>query len=347
MRDSTRRPATGALPGTSGAPSANQAAEGWVRRMQTGLTLEEEMELADWLAADPQHEICLRKYQAAWDRFAPLVDTIAPDSRFEPDPAARPGRRSRRLRWIIPALGMAASITLLLLFVSRERAPSVTPTAPFQLPALCEQRTLPDGSVVELNRGARITVHFTEAERGVTLDQGEATFTVAKNPLRPFVVTAGAVGVRAVGTEFNVRFDPRMVEVLVTEGKVRIENGAANTAGGEESTTLTAGQKMSFGGNPSSPPPQVATLTPAQVDAHLAWRPKLLDFDDAPLSAIIAEFNRRNSVRLVITDSVIADRRMTATFRSDNLEGFVRLLEANIGVRALQSGENEIALVPK
>jgi transmembrane sensor len=361
MRDSTPRSGTGAFSGAPRVHPADQAAEGWMRRLQAGLTLEEEMEFAEWLAADPQHEICLRKYQAAWARFEPLVETLAPAPAFEgnssrgaDDSAARPafaGRRASRPRWIVPALGIAASITLLLLVASRERTPGGNPPQAFQLPALCEQRTLPDGSVVELNRGARITVRFTEAERRVTLDQGEATFTVEKNPLRPFVVTAGAVGVRAVGTAFNVRFDPRMVEVLVTEGKVRVENGPANPAspaGGDEAGTfLTAGQKMSFAASPAGPPPQVAMLTPAQVDAHLAWRPKMLDFDDAPLSAIIAEFNRRNSVRLVITDPVIADRRMTATFRSDNLEGFVRLIEASIGVRATQLNEGEIDLVRK
>ena len=63
-----------------------------------------------------------------------------------------------------------------------------------------ESRALDDGTVVELNGGAEIEVQFTAAERRLRLVRGEAHFQVAKNPLRPFVVEAGGVAVRAVGT---------------------------------------------------------------------------------------------------------------------------------------------------
>jgi transmembrane sensor len=52
---------------------------------------------------------------------------------------------------------------------------------------------------------------------------GEAHFFVEKDPQRPFVVNAAGIDVRAVGTAFNVRIDPAAVEVLVTEGRVRVD----------------------------------------------------------------------------------------------------------------------------
>ena len=49
-----------------------------------------------------------------------------------------------------------------------------------------DRRTLPDGSVIELNAGAEIAVNFTPAQRGVRLLRGEALFAVAHNPGSPF-----------------------------------------------------------------------------------------------------------------------------------------------------------------
>jgi transmembrane sensor len=82
--------------------------------------------------------------------------------------------------------------------------------------------TLPDGSVLQLNTDSVVETAYSPTERRVRLKKGEAFFSVAKNPQRPFWVDVGAVSVRAVGTAFNVRFRPEAVEVLVKEGKVSV-----------------------------------------------------------------------------------------------------------------------------
>src|SRR5690606_1455801 len=66
-----------------------------------------------------------------------------------------------------------------------------------------EDRTLDDGSVIRLHRGAAVTVEFSAHERHVTLTRGECSFEVAKDSTRPFVVESSGVAVRAVGTAFN------------------------------------------------------------------------------------------------------------------------------------------------
>ncbi len=85
-----------------------------------------------------------------------------------------------------------------------------------------EKRVLPDGSVVELKEGASIAVDFNAATRRVALQRGEAYFQVAGNPVRPFVVSAGSIEARAVGTAFTVQLGSSAVEVLVTEGRVAV-----------------------------------------------------------------------------------------------------------------------------
>jgi transmembrane sensor len=106
--------------------------------------------------------------------------------------------------------------------------------------------SLPDGSVVELKPGARFRVEFAPAMRRVVLEAGEAHFAVRKETARPFVVAAGAVEVRAVGTAFAVDYARRSVAVLVTEGRVAVVGHADPQSGGaaERPTELVeAGQR--------------------------------------------------------------------------------------------------------
>jgi len=96
---------------------------------------------------------------------------------------------------------------------------------------------------------------------------------------------------------------------------------------------------------PSGPTSRVVRVSADEIERLLAWQPRLLDFTTTPLSDILAEFNRHNQVRLSIADPDLAALRISASFRSDNIEGFVRLLEASFGVRPERRGANEIVLL--
>ena len=68
---------------------------------------------------------------------------------------------------------------------------------------------LADGSIITLNTGTRVGVTYSPGAREVWLEYGEATFTVAPQPERPFNVSAGRRQFQAVGTRFNLRELPR------------------------------------------------------------------------------------------------------------------------------------------
>jgi transmembrane sensor len=84
----------------------------------------------------------------------------------------------------------------------------------------------------------------------------------------------------------------------------------------------------------TSPPLAPIAVTAAEIARTLAWQPRLLEFSSAPLAQVVAEFNRHNTLQLSLADPDLASLPVTASFRSDNAEGFVRLLEATAGVRA-------------
>jgi transmembrane sensor len=87
-----------------------------------------------------------------------------------------------------------------------------------------------------------------------------------------------------------------------------------------------------------------AALVPVAVGAEeiaraLAWQPRLLQFSSAPLAEVVAEFNRYNTLQLALADPALAAFPVTTSFRSDNAEGFVRLLEVTAGVQAERRGD--------
>lgn len=364
-----------------------ESAGAWVLRLQTGLTPAQKRELSDWLAADSRHTAAYMELQQAWDRLDPLEAQVAAGKPIPTVMAAEDARghmlHSPLVRFWGPGLAAAAALAIGIftwqqqhpaqVSVPNPAASAVSPsrlTAPqqhhpdqisapnpdapvlslSQLPVPCEERTLEDGSVVQLNHNAQISVHYTPATRIVELTRGEAHFMVAKNPSRPFVVKVGAVEVRAVGTVFDVRFDPALVEVLVTEGRVRVERTAASlisAATSDSSALVSAGQNAAVSLTQTMFSPKVTPVTAAEMEARLAWRPQVLEYDDVPLSTIVAEFNRQNPVHLVVAEPALGLLRMTISFRSDNMEGFVRLIESNYGIRAEGRDGREIVLSRK
>lgn len=335
------------------AAAIDRVTAGWLARHDRGLTATEQDEFSQWLAADDRHRAAWAEHRWGWDeldRLAGLPATVS--ARPNPDllaPRCHGWRRLRFTREVFTTLGALAAVVALAWFGARWRS-SPSATEPPALP-LIEQRALADGSSVHLNRGALITTSFTTGERRVRLERGEAHFQVTKDPARPFVVEVAGVTVRAVGTAFNIRQSPSAVEVLVTAGQVVVQpvvptSALLATAGGQvaENALLAIGECAYVPLQPGSSPLAIQRLSPAEIEARLAWQPRRLEFTRTPLPDIVAEFNRRNPVRLTLANDALADLRLSLTFRSDNVEGFVRLLVSTFGVRAEWREPHEILL---
>lgn len=314
-----------------------RAAAHWLALQDRGLTAAEQDEFHAWLAADPRHSEWYARHRAGWLRLDQL-SAWRPAHGTEPNPdllappAARP-----RYPWLRPVLLAAAALAVMAAgaLTLRHAGP-----APVAIAGGYERRVLEDGSAIELTGDAEIEVHFTPGERRVGLRRGEALFTVTKDAARPFVVQAGGVAVRAVGTAFNVRLNAERVEVLVTEGRVRVAPpttaAAPLVAAGERAVVPFA----------SGATPRVAPATEADFARLRAWQPQLLDFADTPLAEVVAEFNRRNRVQLILADPALGRLPIAASIRSDNLEGFARLLASGAGLRAERQGDYRVVLRP-
>jgi transmembrane sensor len=260
-------------------------------------------------------------------------------------------RRRRRQRAVFVGGAVAALVLCFVMLRSPPRARSEFEPSKHLLVSLPRQQVLPDGSLAELRDGARIEIDFSGLQRRVTLLQGEAHFSVQKDPAKPFMVHAAGVEVRAVGTAFAVQMAPRGVEVLVTEGRVAVDHTAAMTTVSSNQAPLAfvaAGEGTLIEPRAAReippPPPRVTAIEEAEMTERLAWRVPRLELSGTPLESAVAAFNRHSKVKLVIGDPSLARLKVSGIVRADQAEALVSLLAANFDVTAEPRGSETVLL---
>lgn len=331
-----------------------RAAADWTIRIDRGLTAEEQDEYTEWLGSDPRHREAMAHFQWGWDEFDRLAG-LQTSSLARVDPDLLSSETAFHPKSVIPwirimkvaTLPLAAILFLSLFLVSRAREHNEFPVEPaIELMARIEQRILEDGSMVELNRGTEIEVVYTPTERRITLARGEASFDVEKDSGRPFIVNVGNVDVRAVGTLFNVKYLGSQIDVVVSEGVVGVTRAASaiGAADSRKEAFLSVGQMGKVDLDKPDPEVEITQLTQTDLEELNKWRPQLLDYDSAPLKEIVTEFNRRNPIQIALADPALEDLRLSSSFWSDNVEGFVRLMVSSFGMNAEWRGSREIVL---
>jgi transmembrane sensor len=302
--------------GMSGRQSASEIeaeAARWVMRLdREGRTCDVADDLQNWLAGDTRRQGALLQAEAAWvmlDRGQLL--------------SAEPGRRAandslrvpRRALFVGAGAAIAAGVGAAFLLNLPEQYGT----------AVGEVRRIPlaDGSTAAINTGSTINVDLGRDARRVRLEKGEAWFQVARDPSRPFRVEAGPVRVEAVGTAFSVRRRKGGADVRVTEGVVRVwVEGAEGHV-----VRLSAGAKAFVADNAAV---TERTGAPSEIDRELAWRSGKIDLAGETLEQAVAEFNRYNARKLVVTDPDLAAERLYGVFRTDDPEGFAGAAAASL-----------------
>ncbi|MBY6242600.1 FecR family protein [Methylosinus sp. Sm6] len=292
-----------------------RAAIAWWTRLDAGApSPAERAAFAAWLTRDPANKAAFDDICCLWgdvEIIRPQVAAPAPARRRAA--LRRPGRKSAA------ALGVACVLSFDELSI-RWRANALTGAAEVR------SITLDDGSRVELGPDTALATDFSGEERRLTLLRGEAYFTVAHDPLRPFRVSVAAGEVTALGTAFDIAIQGARTEVTVTRHSVRV-------TGAGPSVVVEAGGQSAFGKG-------VAAVAPYPVDAdHVtAWRRGKLVFDDKPLGEVVAILARYHHGFLIIVDPSIRSRRVTGVFETRDPLSALRAIEKSLGLRAYSFG---------
>jgi transmembrane sensor len=303
----------------------DQALDWLIRCNRSDWTEKEQADLDAWIDESMAHKAAFWRADHGW-RQADRIRSLG----FRHLQRSDVSRRQRKWR---PA-AVAASFAALVLIGGLSIVPGFVEQTGIQArqerfdTPVGGRRMVPlsDGSEVELNTQTVIRTAVSKLKREIWLDSGEAFFEVAHRNGEPFVVHAGERTITVLGTKFSVRRDQDRVTVNVLEGRVRVEDGEGAQP---HATVITAGDTAISRGASIL----IAAKSQLRVENALAWREGRLSFDQAPLSDVVAEFNRYNRTRLIVTDAVAGRIPIGGSFDASSVDSFARLLHDAYGLK--------------
>jgi transmembrane sensor len=327
-----------------------QAAEWLARLDRNDPSAVDLAEFDQWKAADPRNGAAHARLAATWqalDRIRAIrpstdepidndyLNGAAQDPPADDSKASPPPLRLRRR----PVVFLSAAASLLVALAGFWIAHIAAGPQTYRTGVGGFQRiVLEDQSAIELNTDSQVRVALTPQLRNVELVRGEASFEVAHDKSRPFIVSAGNTAVRAVGTKFDVHRLETYVEVTVDEGKVAIGSPSQLEMKVDvlpiSIPQLSAGQTATASGSGVT----LKELPKREMDRKLAWQNQMLVFDGDTLAAVVAQFNRYNARQLIIADPSLATLQIGGYFRPTNLDAFISVLRSDFGVRADPDG---------
>jgi transmembrane sensor len=348
-------------------PELDARWEGLARYLAGQSTPEEERDMRARLASDPERSALVNALDAALPRpdetplsprevDAALASVMArrelgADRAAGPSPdvlpfAPRPSAQLRALRsrWRSAGVRAAAAVLfvagLSLVWRANQPDPSTTPDGRTAAAAQIHRTRagqidtvrLADGSTVVLGPASRLTLGADFGGKARELDfEGQAYFDVVHDDTRPFVVRTPSATLRDIGTTFSVLSDSvGGTRVAVTSGAVDV---VATRASASSPTVLHAGDRAEVSGERMRVERGVVT------DVELSWTRGVLELHDAPLAVVAQELRRWYGVELIVTDSTIASRRLTATFDRATADDVGRVLAAVLGGSVTRTGD--------
>ena len=192
---------------------------------------------------------------------------------------------------------------------------------------------LQDGTSVQINSGSTIEYpkHFGLFDRKVTFS-GEAYFSVAKEPSRPFVISVGGVEIKVTGTKFNVKAypDEPTVSVALEEGKVSLID--------KDKHIYPLQPRQSVLYNKVSGRCVISQID--EMETFTAWRSSSLNFNRVPLGEILKVIERQHNVVFTAEDPSCLRYRFTISTSSAQVSEILRELERVSDIRFRQVAGN-------
>lgn len=325
-----------------------EAALAWCLRLADGPLCEaERADFQAWLEYDTANAALFDEAVALWSGVEDQAG--APEMVVLRGQALESARRANAMRWtrrglLSPRIATIAATLLIAVFagVWALGLPQTYRTGVGER----EVVALADGSKLSLDADSAVSVRFTPSRRELTLRKGRARFSVAKDPLKPFAVTAAGKTVVAVGTEFSVERLGGQLRVILYEGKVSVlakrsliaapapvPVGAARKPA---DTELKPGGELIIAD--ASP---VAHLAEADLSRSLSWEGGQLIFKNEPLAAAVERVNRYADKKIQVEDDA-SGVLVSGVFTAGDTEAFLGGVTAVFPVRAEQRGDTTV-----
>jgi transmembrane sensor len=323
----------------------DEAADVFLRRRDDSWNEADQAALDSRLASDPAFGDAYRRVQESWKSVG--QHATSPELMALREQAIGRARQASMRRWSLPGAHSryfgkwVAAATLLVV------CPVLWQLSPYGYePDLYktdfgEQKVveLSDHSHIALDARTRLRVRFSADARIVQLLEGQAQFSVAKDPARPFEVEAGSKTIVAVGTVFDVEYVDRQVQVAMVEGRVTVltndQSGSAATPGANSTSSASSPVELSAGDALQVRADGASTILPkTDIEAATAWRQGKVIFRDQTLAEAVHRLNRYSRRQVIIDDSALAQMKVSGVFDSDDAQAFADAMQAYLPVAA-------------
>jgi transmembrane sensor len=192
--------------------------------------------------------------------------------------------------------------------------------------------TLPGGSDVFLNKESRVVYAYDDKKQSHKVKlSGEAYFNIKKQDSEDFIIDAGDVFIRDIGTSFNVRAYPDSdeVEVLVEDGEVRFFTADNN------GISLKASGKGVYN-------KKTKTFSIEQPEPNItAYKTRFFVFSATDLGSMATALNNVYDTEVVVADN-IRNCSITVTFRDEPIEEIMAVVSETLGLTARTEGNRII-----
>lgn len=331
--------------------SIEEQAAHWLVRMRSGACAEQEMaEHKAWLDANLLHWKAYRRMESLWNElgcYAGRPEIVELRRRAGVYRSTPLSPKKSGLTGSVFALAASLLLTVFAIGFSINNIWEEYSREGLYHTATGEQRSvvLDDGSRILLDTQTRLVADYSQAQRRIVLEQGQARFDVAHDRHRPFVVTAGNGSITALGTVFLVRKEVDEVVVTLLEGRVAVvhqsEVGDEGAGADEMKRELTAGQQIAYSGT------NMLAMDSVNVAQAAAWQEGRLIFEDDALIEVINSLNRYSRKKIVLGDEALKSIRVTGVFKSGDNSGAVRALKSYFAVQATKDRYGNLILMPE
>jgi transmembrane sensor len=314
---------------------------------------DERVRVEQWLDADAANQARFQQFKAVWAISRRTATTPVPQ---DAHPAlielrqrlnrSTNGARTTTSFWRIAAV--FAGILLLgaggyLILSKPSPRATIAPVAISPPPAPAEQKTfpavpqpqtvtLPDHSVVTLNRHSLLSYSQSETKALTVHLHGEAFFSIAHHPDRPFKVQVNDVEIKVLGTTFEVRGATMEsgTEIVVETGTVRVTYEA-------DSMVVHAGEKI------IAHPNLHLYKQPIRDRLYGYYLGRPLVCDSVPLWRVVEVLNEAYNAHLSIGRAQLNDLPLTTVFRhNESLDRVLSVIAATFDLTIVRQDQSII-----
>lgn len=193
--------------------------------------------------------------------------------------------------------------------------------------------SLPDGTVIKLNNCSKLIYpeHFSGDLREVFLE-GEAYFDVAHDKKHPFIVRAGELKIRVLGTKFTVNASSRVPQITAT-----LIEGSIEAVTGKKNILMKPNQKLKFDVNSG----RMSLTELTNANREIKWTQNVWMLSDTPLLDICQRLEQQFNVKFIIMNDELINKSFTGEFyTNESLESILKTMQISTSFKYEWKGKN-------